>query len=357
MNIILEFVITGGPCAGKTTGLSKIDEEISEKGWKVIIVPETATEVKVSGITPKEIPVDDFQRVIIERGINKEKTVRDVAPLWDKNVVIIYDRGIPDSKAYMSNESYLKILAENNLSEIQTRDAYDAVFHLVTAAIGAEEHYTKANNKAREESVEEAKDADKRTRDAWVGHPHMRIIDNSTGFADKIDRLLKEVFVAMGIPVPIEIERKFLIKRPTEEQLKEHECVKSQIVQTYLTKTCDNIERRVRQRGIDGDFSYFYTEKKIMTETSREEVERRITKDEYLQFLTEGIATVRKDRYCFFYENQYFELDIYPMWEDEAILEIELTKEGQEITLPDWVTVIKEVTGDERYTNASIAKS
>ena len=76
MNIVLEFVITGGPCAGKTTGLSKIDEEISEKGWKVIIVPETATEVKVSGITPKEIPVDDFQRVIIERGINKEKTVR-----------------------------------------------------------------------------------------------------------------------------------------------------------------------------------------------------------------------------------------------------------------------------------------
>ena len=45
------------------------------------------------------------------------------------------------------------------------------------------------------------------------------------------------------------------------------------------------------------------------------------------------------------------------MWDDEAILEIELTKEGQEITLPDWVTVIKEVTGDERYTNASIAKS
>lgn len=356
MHKVWEFVITGGPSAGKTTGLSRLHREFSEKGYKVIIVAETATEVIISGITPKELPVDDFQRVIIERSLCKEATVRGVAPLFKKDVVIFYDRGLLDSKAYMSNESFAKILKENNLSEISVRDNYDAVFHLVTAAIGAEESYTTENNKARFETVEQAMAADKRTMDAWIGHPHMRVIDNSTGFKEKIDRLIKEVYVTMGVPVPVEIERKFLIKRPTFEQLKDHECVKSQIVQTYLKRNDPEVERRVRQRGIDGEYSYYYTEKKVKTKCSRDEVERKITKDEYLTFLTEGVATLRKDRYCFFYENLYFELDIYPDWEDEAILEIELTEECQEIKIPDWITVIKEVTGDAKYTNANLAK-
>jgi len=356
MNKVWEFVITGGPSAGKTTGLSRLHQEISEKGYKVIIVPETATEVILSGINGNEIPVDDFQRVIIERGICKEESVRRVAPLFKKDVVIFYDRGILDSKAYMPYESFINILKENDKTELSMRDTYDAVFHLVTAAIGAEESYTTENNKARFENVEEARLADKRTMDAWTGHQHMRVIDNSTGFKEKIDRLIKEVFATMGIPVPVEIERKFLIKRPTDDEIEIHKCVKSQIVQTYLKRVDPEVERRVRQRGIDGEFSYYYTEKKVKTACSRDEVERKITKDEYLTYLTEGIATVRKDRYCFFYENQYFELDIYPMWEDEAILEIELTDENANIQIPDWITVIKEVTGDKQYTNANLAR-
>lgn len=356
MHKIWEFVITGGPSAGKTTGLSRLHREFSEKGYKVIIVPETATEVILSGINPKEIEVDDFQRVIIERGLCKEKTVRRVARHFKKDVVIFYDRGILDSKAYMSEYSFVKILNENGTSELAVRDSYEAVFHLVTAAIGAEESYTTENNKARFETVEQARIADKKTMKAWVGHPHMRVIDNSTGFKEKIDRLIKEVYVTMGIPVPTEIERKFLIKRPTEGELWAHECVKSQIVQTYLKRNTPEVERRVRQRGIDGEFSYYYTEKKVQNKFCRDEVERKITKDEYLSYLIEGEAILRKDRYCFFYENQYFELDIYPEWEDEAILEIELTQENQEVKIPDWITVIKEVTGDVKYTNASIAK-
>lgn len=353
---IYEFVITGGPCAGKTTGLSRLDDTFSEKGYKVIIVPETATEVKLSGINAKEIPVVEFQRVIVERGINKEKTTRRAANFFDKDVVIFYDRGLLDSIAYMEHKDFVSILKRHHLTQIQARDNYDAIFHLVTAAIGAEEFYTKTNNKAREESVQEAVDADRRTRDAWMGHPHLRVIDNSTGFGEKIDRLIREVYAAMGIPTPIETERKFLIKKPSIEDITANNCVKSNIVQTYLKRLDPEVERRVRQRGTDGEFSYYYTEKKKISECSRDEVERRISQKEYIALLVEGIATVRKDRYCFFYENQYFELDIYPDWENEAILEIELTEEGQEVKLPDWLSVIKEVTGDDNYSNASLAK-
>lgn len=42
------------------------------------------------------------------------------------------------------------------MNEIDMRDSYDAVFHMVTAAIGAEKYYTLDNNRARTESAEEA---------------------------------------------------------------------------------------------------------------------------------------------------------------------------------------------------------
>ena len=35
-----EFVLTGGPCAGKTTALSVIEQVLSKKGFKVIIYPK-----------------------------------------------------------------------------------------------------------------------------------------------------------------------------------------------------------------------------------------------------------------------------------------------------------------------------
>lgn len=356
MNKVYEFVITGGPSAGKTTGLSKLDRTFTEKGYKVIIVPETATEVILSGIKTPEVSVMEFQRVIMSRQINKEKTTRRVAQFFGKDVVIFYDRGLLDSKAYMEEKDFHKVLKEYKQTEISARDSYDAVFHLVTAADGAAEHYTKDNNKARSESLEEAIVADRRTRDAWTGHPHLRVIDNTTNFNNKIDRLIKEVFSSMGIPTPIETERKFLVKLPSFEEIEASKAVKSNIVQTYLKRTDPNIERRVRQRGIDGEFSYFYTEKRKLSETSREEIERKISEKEYLSLLIEGTKIVRKDRYCFFYKNQYFELDVYPDWDNEAILEIELTDEAQKIELPDWLEILKEVTGDEKYSNSSLEK-
>ena len=64
---------------------------------------------------------------------------------------------------------------------------------------------------------------------------------------------------------------------------------------------------------------------------------------------------IRKNRYCMVYDNQYFEIDIYPFWEDVAIIEIELSEEGTEIKFPEQIKIIKEVTKDEEYKNVSLA--
>ena len=65
---------------------------------------------------------------------------------------------------------------------------------------------------------------------------------------------------------------------------------------------------------------------------------------------------IRKTRYCLMHENQYFEIDIYPFWNDKAILEIELSDENSKINFPENIKIIKEVTDDENYKNASLAK-
>lgn len=351
------FVLTGGPCAGKTTALSVLEQVLTAKGYKVMIIPETATELISSGITPWELGQNIFQDLIIDRSMHKEEMALRVATKLATNAVIICDRGLMDGKAYTDHDVFKEILKSYGMFETDARDQYDAVFHLVTAAEGAEEAYTLANNKARTETPEQARIADLKTRNAWVGHPHLRVIDNSTPFKEKIDRLLKEVFSVMGLPVPVEIERKYLIQKPDLFELDlAEDVVKTSILQTYLKTTSPGVERRVRQRGDGSSFSYYYTEKVTLSDVSRQETERKITVQEYLTFLLEGEKSLRKDRYCFVYNNQYFELDVYPDWDNEAILEIELTEESQEVDLPDWISVIKEVTNDPNYKNVNLAK-
>jgi len=49
---ITKIVITGGPCAGKSTAMSYIQSEFTKKGYAVLFVPETATELILGGIAP-----------------------------------------------------------------------------------------------------------------------------------------------------------------------------------------------------------------------------------------------------------------------------------------------------------------
>ena len=48
---ISKIVITGGPCAGKTTGMSFLEQELSKNGYKVVFINESATEIILSQIS------------------------------------------------------------------------------------------------------------------------------------------------------------------------------------------------------------------------------------------------------------------------------------------------------------------
>lgn len=361
---LTKIAITGGPCSGKTTGLAKISSSLLDKGYEVIVVPESATLIKNSGIKIDNEHVSgyEFEEILFKVQLFLESLYEEkyAKKLIDKNVIIVCDRGIVDGKAYLAVDEYPRLLNNLGLDEITARDAYDAVFHLKTVADGKEEFYTCDNNEARSENAEEARAADKRTLNAWIGHPHLRVIDNSTDFNGKIDRLMAEIYGFLGLPVPIEAERKYLVLMPDLEVLKEkYFAVKSEIVQVYLKSENVNEEIRVRQRGEKGSYTYYLTKKIKRDDMSRYEIEEKISKDRYVSLLMDADTSkniVRKTRYCFMYENQYFELDVYPFSAENAILEIELTDETKEVILPKEISVIKEVTDDEKFKNSSIAK-
>lgn len=353
------IVITGGPCAGKSTALSWIQNEFTQKGYTVLFINESATELINSGVTFKECKNSlNFQIPIFTMQKAKEKLYYEAAKKMDGKVLIVCDRGALDGKAYLSELEFQQLMKMTGTNEVELRDNYDAVFHLVSAAKGAEDFYTLENNKARMETVEQAALIDDKIVSAWTGHPHLRIIDNSTDFEGKIKRLIAEISSFLGEPDHYEIEKKYLIEYPNVKELEKMEnCEKVEIIQTYLVNDGDD-EVRIRQRGKNGNYIYYKTVKKKIDEVKRLEVEKRLTKEEYLDLLMKADSNcrqIRKTRYCLTYDKVYYEIDVFPFWKDKAVVEIELKDVNEKIKFPKFIKVLKEVTEDAKYKNRALA--
>lgn len=360
---ITKIVITGGPCAGKTTGMSWIQNALTERGYRVLFVPESATELITGGIAPATCGSNlDFQKCIMRLQIEKESVFEQAAKsMKDEKILIVCDRGTIDNRAYLSDEEYAELLRTIGSNNTDLRDRYDAVFHLVTAAKGAETFYTTENNKARRETAEEAGAVDDRLISAWTGHSHFRVIGNETGFEEKMKHLIREITSFLGEPDPHETERKYLIRMPDVKKLAGlSNCERVEIIQTYLQSDSGE-EIRVRQRGSNGHYTYYETKKMTAPgapSCQRIELEKRLTKDEYLERLMQADPKkrpIRKDRYCLMDGSQYFEIDVFPFWKDRAIMEIELTDPDEEIRFPKMIKVIREVTNDKNFRNANLA--
>lgn len=182
---------------------------------------------------------------------------------------------------------------------------------------------------------------------AWLTNEHLRIVDD-------MNALFAEIDFFLGIPEPLEIERKFLIEKPDESKLLEYKfCDYVNIAQAYINK---NGERyRVRKRGVDSEFVYIKTEKIKITEMKRIEKESRISEAEYLESI-QGEKVLHKNRYLIIYGEKCFELDIFPFWSDKALLEIELKSEKESFAIPPFLKVFKEVTQDKTYRNSVLSQ-
>ena len=357
---IHKIVVTGGPCGGKTTALSRIQRDLGHLGYTVLIVPETATSLITGGVAPWTCGSNvDYQECQMSLQLEKERVFELAASTMSNDkILIVCDRGELDNKAYMTDDEFVCVLDKLGLNEADLRDSYDAVFHLTTAAKGAEEFYTLENNSARIETPEQARELDDKFIEAWTGHPYLRVIDNRSDFENKMRYLIREVAYFLGELAPFEIERKFIVDYPDVEWLENQPaCKRIEIVQSYL-RSDEEHEVRIRQRITDEGQTYSLTDKRLDNNRKRLELRRRLSGREYRALLEQSdpaLREIRKTRYCLTYEGQYFEVDLFPCWNDQAMMQIELSHEDAEITIPPGLTVRREVTGDPNYRNAVIA--
>ena len=344
--LVSKICLTGGPCAGKSTALAKIERELTDLGYKVFIIDEVATRLINRGIKPfgdDSIDMFEFEQIMLKHQLKEEETFEKVCNMINKKCVIICDRGIFDIKSFLTNKEFDKLLKQNNLSKLSLMDNYNLVIHMTTAAKGAEKFYTTDNNKVRTEGIKEAIIRDDKCMDAWSFHNNLKIVDNSTSFDEKIEKVINNIKSSLGIEN--RKQRKYLVEIKENDN---EEIVKVDITQYYL-ETNNDYEIRLRKRTLDGDDTYYITIKNNNNEKEKVITEEKIDKKTFERLLNQRmvINTVEKQRICFTYHDNLFKLDRF---NDGMII---LETDG-EVAIPPYIKVIKEVSLDKNYKNMNI---
>lgn len=371
--MIKKIVLTGGPCAGKTTALANIEQYLKELGYKVFIVSETATELINSGLSPIDkngVGIVKFQEYVLKYQLQKEHLYEEIAANFPHDkIVIICDRGILDGKAFISDRQFNEILKQVseelniklNSSDIINR--YDMVIHLTTAARGNSKYYTLENNSARSETVDEAIRLDKKTVEAWSVHNNLQIIDSYEDFDEKITAIINVINNMLGNTFEVKKERKFQVKPIELDILSNINYEKTHIEQYYKSvdysfrypRNIGNIDEiRLRKVIYRDDVGYYYRVQSQENGVKKVFIETKLCESAFNYMLGRGtqISNVIKDRYTFIYNNQYFKLDKI---DDICILEV-VSKDKDIIDIPDCFEIIKEVTNDEDYKNINLGK-
>jgi len=335
MNNIKRIVLTGGPCAGKTTALVRIVDYFSNLGFKVFTVPEVPTMYSQGGwsyLTPNPKLYYEGELAILETQLALEDSFMRLAETCTKPTFIVCDRGTMDISAYITPEMWQDITSRCGTNSNDLRQRYDAVLHLVSAADGAEQYYTVATNSTRYEQANEeglrlARDLDKKVNRAWKGHPHLRVINNHDDFDTKLNRVLPE-------------------------------CIESEITQTYLVADPD-CEIRLRRRDWGGEVVNVHNTKKRLSATEVLETERQVSNALYESLLQQADpyrATIRKTRRSFIWKGQYFEIDTFHQPVDNlVILQTKGIAEQEHVNFPPFIRVVSDITANPQYYNYNIA--
>ena len=180
----------------------------------------------------------------------------------------------------------------------------------------------------------------------------------------KIDNCLETVLKFIGLPSPSTFIKKFLlIADKSNYDLTVPRNVKKEyfnIEETFLMLSSEEqIDNVVRKIGKNDSFIYYH-ETKVMQNQERIVRKRQITAREYIELLEQkdrDKKVIKKLRQCFIYEQQYFMVDTFlnvkgfPF----SIMRIETTKEAQQIKIPPFVWVLREVTEEDVYETRQIS--
>lgn len=364
---VYKLVLTGGPCGGKTTGQARLCTFFENLGWKVFRVPETATVLLSGGIKFSDLTADEaykFQENLLRTMIQMENTFFELGKSCTRNCLIICDRGVMDASAFVSKEKWDRMMRTNNWNSVELRDnRYNHIVHMVSAANGAEAFYSTEDHACRSEGVGLARELDYKSAAAWIGHPYFDVIDNSSDFESKVNRMIECVCQKLGIDTGDRLlttskKVKFLVSElPPNSAFPAFQDF--DVVHHYLQSAGPRVQARLRKRGQNGHFSYIHTIRRPHLHGQSIEVKTQLTHRDYLNMLTQrddAHFTIYKKRRCFLVNNQYFQMDIYkepghPRCKGLILLETYTSLSGDKLKgiLPKFLNIVKEVTGQPDY--------
>ena len=363
MKEIKKIVLTGGPCAGKTTALVKIIEHFSSLGFKVFTIPEVPTLFSQAGmdyLTDNQRFFYEGEKATLEAQLLLEDKFMKMAEQVEEPAVVVCDRGTMDISAYLKPNVWEDIIDNIGTSAQQLIDRYDAVLHLVSAADGAEKFYTTTTNSQRaeqknEEGLRMARELDKKVINAWSGHPHLRVINNHDDFDTKLNRVLKEISSVLGLAQPITEERKYIVEVTGEIP----NTIDSDILQTYLVSDPDSEVRLRRRFWSNGKRVNVHTMKKTVNDMEQVETERQVSNALYQSLLSQADpyrCAIHKKRRSFIWKGQYFELDTYlEQLEGMTILETKGITNAEDVNFPPFIKPVRDITGNRDFYNYNLA--
>lgn len=158
----------------------------------------------------------------------------------------------------------------------------------------------------------------------------------------------------------VEIERKFIIELPDFEKMREMSGYTFyDITQVYMP-TENGVSHRIRKRIGMRDVVYTETKKRRIDGMSAYEDEAVITKERYDELYSmrdKSLNVISKRRHTFTFSGQLFEIDVYPNWQHSCIMETELESKKDFPEIPDFIRIVRDVTGIRSYSNHSMASA
>eukprot|EP00956_Cyclotella_meneghiniana_P021121 scaffold38017_cov72-Cyclotella_meneghiniana.AAC.17 len=408
---IYKIVMTGGPCGGKTTCLERLKYkfvlvEVTHEVYYlhshllliIIIICDTAKQYKTKTPSPEAFTLmvsngmpfsylgavtgmpTIVQDTVMDIQIGLEDGFERLLRARGKPGVLLCDRGLMDGAAYMSPEEWDTLIKKRDVDSVsELREGrYNAVYHMVTAAEGAEQYYTLENNAVRTETPELARTLDHQTRKAWVGHPNLKIFDNSTSFEMKLQRVVEELSRLVGLPHSLEkVSTKFLVRGGEPDLDRFPEDVDYQIFE--VEKAYVHNEGRKKQTNVTQDYS-FIRKRSMINKIGEEygsvygfasvqktsdgqtiETKRIITKREYNSLFNSrdmGRHVVIQKRISFIWKMQSFNVHVYKKPVDDVCIMHAQKSGGDEVEIPPFLDVDRRITDleeDEKYGSYQIS--
>lgn len=134
-----------------------------------------------------------------------------------------------------------------------------------------------------------------------------------------------------------------------------------QLEECFLIANGDIVENFLRKTGKNDSFTYSH-EMRQYTAGQRVEKKRQISAREYIELQETQKDPKKKNlkklRQCFIYDSQYFMVETILNIDDQpSLLRIETSKEKEELSIPSFLSIVREVTMDKDFVGITMSET